>query len=56
MTPAHIIDDKTEAAYRQGDLFGKRRRPMDAWATHLVAEPAARTVVLPIKAASGTHS
>jgi integrase len=29
---AHTIKDKTEAAYRRGDLFDKRRRLMDAWA------------------------
>jgi integrase len=29
---AHIIEDKTEAAYRRGDLFEKRRELMDAWA------------------------
>jgi integrase len=32
MALAHIIDNKTEAAYRRGDLFEKRRRLMDAWA------------------------
>jgi integrase len=30
---AHVIGDKTEAAYRRGDLFEKRRRLMTAWAT-----------------------
>lgn len=29
---AHIIGDKTEAAYRRGDLFMKRRELMEAWA------------------------
>jgi integrase len=28
---AHAIGDKTEGAYRRGDLFEKRRRLMDAW-------------------------
>jgi integrase len=32
MALAHIIADKTEAAYRRGDLLEKRRRLMDAWA------------------------
>jgi hypothetical protein len=27
---AHVV--RTEAAYRRGDLFEKRRRLMDAWA------------------------
>jgi integrase len=30
---AHVVSDKTEAAYRRGDLFEKRRRLMEAWAT-----------------------
>jgi hypothetical protein len=29
---AHAIGNKTEAAYRRGDLFEKRRKLMDAWA------------------------
>ncbi len=32
MALAHRIKDETEAAYRRGDLFAKRRRLMDAWA------------------------
>jgi integrase len=32
MALAHAVGDKTEAAYRRGDLFDKRRRLMDAWA------------------------
>lgn len=32
MALAHAVEDKTEAAYRRGDLFEKRRRLMDAWA------------------------
>ena len=32
MALAHAISDKTEAAYRRGDLFEKRRALMDAWA------------------------
>ena len=34
MALAHAIDDKTEAAYRRGDLFEKRWRLMDAWAAY----------------------
>jgi len=30
---AHVIQNKAEAAYRRGDLFEKRRKLMDAWAT-----------------------
>lgn len=29
---AHVLSDKTEAAYQRGDLFEKRRRLMRAWA------------------------
>jgi integrase len=29
---AHIVKDKTEAAYRRGDLFDKRRELMTTWA------------------------
>lgn len=32
MALAHAIGDQTEAAYRRGDLFEKRRELMDAWA------------------------
>src|SRR5262249_37143861 len=30
---AHVIGDKVEQAYRRGDLFEKRRRLMQQWAT-----------------------
>lgn len=33
MALAHAVGDKTEAAYRRGDLFERRRAMMDAWAT-----------------------
>jgi integrase len=31
MALAHALDDKTEAAYRRGDLYEKRQRLMEAW-------------------------
>jgi integrase len=34
MALAHAIENKTEAAYRRGVLFDKRRELMDAWATY----------------------
>jgi integrase len=37
---AHVLKDKTEAAYQRGDLLDKRRHLMDAW-THYCASPAA---------------
>jgi integrase len=33
MALAHVVADKVEAAYRRGDLFEKRRRLMNDWAT-----------------------
>jgi len=37
---AHKITDKSEAAYARSDLFEKRRKLMDAWASYLSGEPA----------------
>jgi integrase len=34
MALAHKVSDKVQAAYRRGDLFEKRRKLMDAWATY----------------------
>jgi integrase len=44
MALAHSIKDKTEAAYRRGDLLEKRRELMAAWATFALAKPAANVV------------
>ncbi|GIK49271.1 MAG: tyrosine-type recombinase/integrase [Hyphomonadaceae bacterium] len=38
MALAHKIEDKTEAAYRRGDLFNKRTKLMQAW-ERFCAEP-----------------
>jgi integrase len=35
---AHVVADHTEAAYRRGDLFEKRRRLMAAWASYCQGE------------------
>jgi integrase len=37
---AHIVKDKTEAAYRRGDLFEKRRELMASWGTFVTAPEA----------------
>jgi integrase len=37
MALAHVIEGKTEAAYRRGDLLEKRRQLMDAWADYCLA-------------------
>jgi integrase len=34
MALAHTVGDKVQAAYRRGDLFEKRRKLMEAWATY----------------------
>jgi integrase len=36
---AHRLKDKAEAAYARGDLFVKRRKLMEDWATFLTAPP-----------------
>ena len=36
---AHVIGDKTEAAYARGDLFEKRRQLMDDWAQFCAGKP-----------------
>jgi integrase len=41
---AHTIGNKTEAAYRRGDLFEKRRKLMEAWAIY--CEPKAGTNIV----------
>lgn len=43
---AHVVKDKTEAAYRRGDLFEKRRELMEAWAL-FAASNGAKILTLP---------
>lgn len=50
MALAHAIGDKVEAAYRRGDLFGKRQRLMSDWARFL-GQPSPTGSVVPIHAA-----
>ncbi len=49
MALAHVIGNKSEAAYRRGDLFDKRRRLMDDWATYCEMKPAIFKNVTPIR-------
>ena len=42
---AHTVRDKTEAAYRRGDLFEKRRDLMDQWGRFCMSASAAGAVV-----------
>ena len=44
---AHVVKDKTEAAYFRSDLFEQRRKLMDHWAKFATATPAK---VLPLQA------
>jgi integrase len=47
---AHIVGDKTEAAYARGDLFNKRRKLMEAWAAYCASPTAAVAAkVVPIR-------
>jgi len=48
MALAHAVSDAVEAAYRRGDLFVKRRKLMEAWATYCAREPG-RAKVVPMK-------
>jgi integrase len=49
---AHVIGDKVEQAYRRSDLFEKRRRLMQQWATFCTSAPAqeSQTNVTPLRA------
>lgn len=38
MVLGHVVGDKTEAAYRRGDLFDKRRELMTAWAVYCTGQ------------------
>jgi integrase len=42
---AHVISDKTQAAYQRGDLFEKRAKLMAAWATYCDTIKTSSTVV-----------
>jgi integrase len=44
---AHLIKNKAEAAYRRGDLFDKRRKLMEAWATYCSSPRASKVLAFP---------
>jgi integrase len=46
---AHVIENKTEAAYRRGDLFDKRRQLMDAWGRYCTEPSTVVDVVTPLR-------
>lgn len=51
MALAHTIGNKAEAAYRRGDLFEKRRRLMDDWATYCQKAHVTGAKIVPLRAA-----
>ncbi len=51
MALAHAIGDATEAAYRRGDLFDKRRNLMTEWSAFINTAPVVGNNVLKFKAA-----
>ncbi|MEN8131865.1 MAG: integrase arm-type DNA-binding domain-containing protein [Pseudomonadota bacterium] len=44
---AHVLSDKTEAAYQRGDMFEKRRRMLDDWSKFCATRP--ETTVIPLR-------
>ena len=55
MALAHTVSNKTEAAYRRGDMLEKRRRLMKDWASYCAQKP--RTAeVTPIRSAANARS
>lgn len=52
MALAHVVGNKTEAAYRRGDLFEKRRRLMADWASYCGNGGAVGATVSPIRQGS----
>ncbi len=51
MALAHAIGNDTEAAYRRGDLFDKRRNLMNEWASFIGKAPAKGKNVINLKSA-----
>jgi integrase len=49
---AHVVGDKTEAAYRRSDALEKRRRLMQAWAEYCAKPASTGVTVTPIRKAT----
>jgi len=49
-----VVKDQTEAAYRRGDLFEKRRKLMQSWAEQCNRKAVAK--VMPIRSARADKS
>ena len=54
MALAHTIGNKSEAAYRRGDLFEKRQRLMADWAEHCNAQISEAAEVVPLRGVAGS--
>lgn len=52
MALAHVIGNKSEAAYRRGDMFEKRRRLMTDWAVYCSTERGSSIAISPIRRAA----
>jgi integrase len=50
---AHVVSDATEAAYRRGDLFERRRRLMSDWADFCDGKAASGAEIVPLRATGG---
>ena len=48
---AHVLSDRTEAAYRRGDALEKRSRLMESWAGYCGSTPKGEGKVIPIRSA-----
>ena len=53
MAIAHTIANKAEAAYRRGDVFEKRRRLMEDWATYCAGEGISEAEIIPMRSVIG---
>ena len=52
MSLAHAIANKSEAAYRRGDMFEKRRRLMADWSAYCASTGSSASKVTPIRGAA----
>lgn len=55
MALAHSIESKVERAYRRGDLFDKRRRLMNDWATYCANNRSSDATVTPLRRAAANE-
>ena len=53
---AHVVRDKTEAAYQRGDMLDRRRKLMKAWAKFCTSSAASTGEVVAIRKAESRLS